>query len=96
MVDFRDALGRFLKAEEAKQLPQGETVKEFSFSAFTSSAIRAVSWVQKTMTVSFQSGSTYVYFGVPYSEYRDFYNSMSRGSHFYWDVRDEYSYIRVS
>lgn len=44
------------------------------------------------LTVKFLSGSTYVYFGVPEAVWEDLMNASSKGSYFYHNIRNTYSF----
>lgn len=45
-----------------------------------------------TLAVTFTTGRTYLYFGVPAELYEDFLAAESRGQFFNWRIRDQYEF----
>jgi len=55
-----------------------------------SSAIRAVGYDGSTLRVEFHNTGVYDHPGVPYSVYRDFMNSSSKGAYYNVHIRGRY------
>jgi hypothetical protein len=47
---------------------------------------------QQTLAVTFTSGRTYLYLGVPAEVYSEFAAAESRGRYFNWRIRDRYAF----
>jgi KTSC domain len=58
-----------------------------------SSAIHSASYDESTLqlTITFASGGTYTYYGVPKSKYVGLINAASAGTYFSDQIRDQYS-----
>lgn len=72
---------------------------EEQFSQFvTSSNLDEVGYddEKETMDITFLSGSTYRYFDVPMDEYEQLIKASSKGRYFWRNIRDNYSYKRLS
>jgi hypothetical protein len=61
-----------------------------------STAIRAVSWDAQTLTlnITFTSGGTYSYYGVPEWKYHALISAASAGLYFHENIRDQQSFNR--
>ena len=46
----------------------------------------------ETLAVTFQTGRTYLYFGVPRALYEEFSAAESQGQFFNWRIRDQYEF----
>lgn len=60
-----------------------------------SSIIDEVLYDGKDMTITFTSGSTYVYSNVPNEVYTDFVNADSKGRYFHNNIKESYAYTRL-
>jgi hypothetical protein len=62
-----------------------------------SSALRSVGYDggQQTLVITFQSGSTYEYGGVPRKVYEELMRAPSKGTYFNAHVKGQYSYRRT-
>ena len=62
-----------------------------------SSALRSVGYDggQQTLVITFQSGGTYEYSGVPRSVYEELMRAPSKGTYFNAHVKGQYSYRRT-
>ena len=60
-----------------------------------SSTIDEVLYDGKDMTITFTSGSTYVYSNVPNEVYTDFVNADSKGRYFHNNIKESYTYTRL-
>lgn len=62
----------------------------------SSSAITAVNYNENTkvLTITFTSGKSYDYFGVPESVYRGLISAYSAGEYFNEHIKDQYSLSR--
>ena len=49
----------------------------------------------ENLTITFQSGESYLYMNVPASVYRGLQNAGSAGSYFHRQIKSRYSYERV-
>ena len=49
----------------------------------------------RELVITFTSGKTYVYFGVPAAVYRDLLKAASKGSYFLDTIKDVYSYVQM-
>jgi len=49
----------------------------------------------RELVITFTSGKTYVYFGVPAAVYRDLLKAASKGSYFLDNIRDAYSCMQL-
>jgi hypothetical protein len=60
-----------------------------------SSTIDEVLYDGKDMTITFTSGSTYVYSNVPNEVYTDFVNADSKGRYFHNNIKESYICTRL-
>ena len=60
---------------------------------FNSSAIRSASYDENLLllTITFTSGGTYIYYGVPKWKYDELINASSAGTYFNDHIRDQHS-----
>lgn len=63
-----------------------------------SSAISEIGYnrARSVMTITFNSGSVYNYYGVPESQYEDLAGASSVGRTFVREVRNDYTYLRLN
>lgn len=61
----------------------------------SSSNLSAVGYEHQTLYVSFNSGGTYAYSGVPESVYRGLMSAGSHGSYFASHVKNVYPYRKI-
>ncbi len=47
---------------------------------------------QETLAITFATGRTYLYFGVPLDLYEEFAAAESQGQYFNWRIRDQYEF----
>jgi len=47
---------------------------------------------KQTLAVTFTTGRTYLYFGIPTDLYSEFATAPSQGQFFNWRIRDQYEY----
>lgn len=62
----------------------------------SSSNLASVGYEDTTLYVSFHSGSTYSYSGVPNSVYTALMNASSHGEYFAANIKNVYPYKRIS
>lgn len=60
-----------------------------------SSNLRSVGYENGTLYVSFHSGSTYSYDGVPQSVYENLLNAPSKGKYFNTNIKNRYPYRKL-
>jgi hypothetical protein len=63
--------------------------------AVISSNIASVGWENDTLEVTFASGTTYQYVGVPKSIYDGLVSAKSVGKHFNTNIKNVYSFKKV-
>ena len=61
-----------------------------------SSNLSSVGYENGTLYVSFHSGSTYSYSGVPFQVFQNLLNAYSKGEYFAANIKNVYPYIRIS
>lgn len=61
-----------------------------------SSDISSVGYESGTLYIKFNSGGTYSYSNVPESVYRELMNASSHGKYFHANIKNVYSYRRIS
>lgn len=62
----------------------------------SSSNIASVGYEPNNLYVRFNSGWTYVYYNVPYSEYRNLLSASFHGRYFAAHIKNSYSYRRIA
>ncbi len=84
--------GRFVSTGPAKRLG-----KSLVFENVSSTVIDKIAYdfQRRQLHVSFVSGRTYVYDGVPVDTYEELLNADSQGGYFNREVRDAYEYHEV-
>ena len=62
----------------------------------TSSNIVAIGYENGTLEVHFHNNSAYHYFNVPENIFRAFLNAPSKGKFLHRNIKDKYSYSKIS
>lgn len=86
------AIGDFHRTNIKKML------EYFKWIALGSSNLDEVKYIdkQQILQVRFLSGSVYQYSQVPKEVYQELLAATSHGSYFYWNIRDNYRYKKIS
>lgn len=87
----------------AKALFQGSRLKNvydtrsFEVAEVDSTAISEISYnrASSIMMITFQSGASYDYFGIPESQFEDLVGASSIGATFVREVRNDYIYFKI-
>lgn len=66
--------------------------------AVESTTVRSIGYNARSqvLEVEFQSGTVYQYFDVPEAVHEEFRGADSKGKYFNLEIRDEYSFVRLT
>lgn len=74
--------------------PESKNIGEMQ--SVSSSNLAAAMWEDETLSIAFNDGKVYEYYGVPEHVFQSLLAAGSKGSYFYNNIRLSFSYKRVS